>query len=782
MIELKILLTLLVANAIISLFNTPKGILGCGLVGFAPFEGKKANLEKIKILSIINSVRGTDSCGIFINNNLQKGVGKLSDIKDYFKEHQISYNAACKNKSIIVHMRKSTRGASIEANAHPFYIKENPNNPGIVGAHNGTIYNCSTLSKKYDVPYKTGDVDSKFLLTVIQKTKSFDVLAEYDGAAALLMAFEDEPNTIYAFKGASIETWGGSLVAEERPLYILIENEGVYFSSMREGLEIIKKDKKTDVLTISSNTVVRVTNNQIYKKQIVDRSHINAKTHVYDDPTYWDGFYERNNKTYSSSNFPRNSSREYNTFDDYIEEKNKKLTAAPIVFKRNASADKTIVKKDYVKSWEVKSPIAIYAETTSNRVNTAIYKDSVYFLGGRYFNFQELENEVYLKRGISPCDIDTRIPLVGTTQYGKDHLIDGFTKIETLNYFTYKVKFEDSIKISPALKEERRMFYKGVLIESNKQQAFIKKNMRARLDALKNIIEKTKQLSSYSAFPILPLFEESAMLVSKAKDKNSVKAAYYYRGKEYCGTSVFQPEYSQKDYRFEDGIPVEIMSVVPLISCFDTSYTKDVATNLKKEETVGVPFKLDGPDAFAEVLKDFKDAEIEQKAATSDDNWRNYTFPEESSGQQVMIMLCPDSPYFICRHEHQHDLVESITSNREKRNFFDYTTRYFIAKDESPDWSCFTGKEILDASLKIVFSNYFLENPEMLVEASHMMKTKDKAEIIQNLIKETKDCAEGILHYLESVMVISVEDFFYAVEEFIIEQMENENEVKVLAI
>ena len=70
----------------------------------------------------------------------------------------------------------------------------------------------------------------------------------------------------------------------------------------------------------------------------------------------------------------------------------------------------------------------------------------------------------------------------------------------------------------------------------------------------------------------------------------------------------------------------------------------------------------------------------------------------------------------------------------------------------------------------------------MLVEASHMMKTKDKAEIIQNLIKETKDCAEGILHYLESVMVISVEDFFYAVEEFIIEQMENENEVKVLAI
>lgn len=771
MIELKILLTLLIANAIISLFNTSKGILGCGLVGFAPFEGKKANLEKIKILSIINSVRGTDSCGIFINNNLQKGVGKLSDIKDYFKEHQISYNAACKNKSIIVHMRKSTRGASIEANAHPFYIKENPNNPGIVGAHNGTIYNCSTLSKKYDVPFETGDVDSKFLLTVIQKTKSFDVLAEYDGAAALLMAFEDEPNTIYAFKGASIETWGGSLVVEERPLYILIENEGVYFSSMREGLEIIKKDKKTDVLTISSNTVVRVTNNQIYKKQIVDRSHINAKTHVYDDPTYWDGFYERNNKTYSSSNFPRNSSREYNTFDDYIEEKNKKHTAAPIVFKRNASADKTIVKKDYVKSWEIKSPIAIYAEVTSNRINTAVHKDSVYFLGGRYYSFEELEDDDYLKKGITPCDL-----------IGQEHTIDGLTIIETYNYFNYKVKLKDYVKISPAIKEERRMFYKGVLIESNKQQAFIKKNMRARLDALKNVIEKTKQLSSYSAFPILPLFEESAMLVSKAKDKNSVKAAYYYRGKEYCGTSVFQPEYSQKDYRFEDGIPVEIMSVVPLISCFDTSYTKDVATNLKKEETVGIPFKLDDSDSFAELVKDFKDAEVEQKAATSNDNWRNYTFPDEKLGQQVMVMLCPKAPYFICRHECAHSMVENITCNREMRNFFDYTVRYFVAKEDSPEWSCYTGLEILNASLKIAFSNYLTENPEMLLEASNIMGTTKKSEIIDNLIQETKDCPEGIQYYLEEVIVISLEEFFYAVEEFIIEQMENENEVKVLAI
>ena len=59
----------------------------CGIFGF--ISSRPADIQKIKILGIYNATRGTDSCGIVINDKIIKGMKSEANWSDFCEKHSI---------------------------------------------------------------------------------------------------------------------------------------------------------------------------------------------------------------------------------------------------------------------------------------------------------------------------------------------------------------------------------------------------------------------------------------------------------------------------------------------------------------------------------------------------------------------------------------------------------------------------------------------------------------------------------------------------------------------
>lgn len=247
----------------------PNGVLACGLIGFVPNGKKLPNLDWIKLIMSYNTIRGTDSCGIYINEKVIKGIGANSDIRVLLSKNVLEIDSKT-HHSIIAHTRKSTRGSHTELNCHPFRIEHEGRVMYI--AKNGTVTNIDEMAKKYDVDVTNIEVDSHKLGKIILE-KGYDVLNYYKGGAAMIWTFEDNPNEIFIFKGASKEKYGDKELTEERPLYLITEPEGIYISSLREALDTCT-NQKTTVYTFQPNTVVKIKNNKLVIVHEADRSKV----------------------------------------------------------------------------------------------------------------------------------------------------------------------------------------------------------------------------------------------------------------------------------------------------------------------------------------------------------------------------------------------------------------------------------------------------------------------------------------------------------------------------
>lgn len=232
----------------------------CGLFGFIPKKGRKANLLKLKILGIYNTERGTDSCGYYFAGNIEKGIAGDSDFKDFITNEIIRGDLA--EDIFIGHTRRSTHGSNSYINAHPHLINER-----YVQTHNGVIENWADLCHKNDVPTGPIYVDSIGLGSIIEKN-GFSILNEYKGKAALVMLFKDKPNSVFLFKGASKSTEYGK-IEEERPLFVIQESEGIYYSSMKNSLETIKSSPEIEVKSLTPNNVWEVKNGDIDKTESI---------------------------------------------------------------------------------------------------------------------------------------------------------------------------------------------------------------------------------------------------------------------------------------------------------------------------------------------------------------------------------------------------------------------------------------------------------------------------------------------------------------------------------
>ena len=92
------------------------------------------------------------------------------------------------------------------------------------------------LAKKYGIDAHKDDTDSMVMTKILAK-KEFGVLNEYNGAAALLWVYLDEPTKLYYYKGESKSTETDKVETNERPLFKMRTREGIYFSSIASSLK-----------------------------------------------------------------------------------------------------------------------------------------------------------------------------------------------------------------------------------------------------------------------------------------------------------------------------------------------------------------------------------------------------------------------------------------------------------------------------------------------------------------------------------------------------------------
>jgi len=338
------------------------GIFGCSI---KPNANKQSALAKFKILGIYNMTRGRDASGVYINGAIKKTV---RDFDDYIEDNLLTDQLV--NTVVMGHNRQGSTGYSKTVNqAHPHMI-----NDGLVITHNGTIEDTEDLCKKYNLDKKDYDVDTKILGTLLY-TEGPAILNEYKGMAALAYVYVDEPETLYLYRGESKRYKAGQPI-EERPLFFMETEEGIFYSSIEDSLKAIreKEDEKPEVLV--GNYVFPIKNGEFDFDNAVEVTRGDSNVTVYTAPVHVPAVTNRSNYNRSGQN--------YNAHHEVLNSHIGRISDFRLVYKESIPKRVFDSKKDGFK----------------------IYKDEfVYAHQGRYWKAPRtlVEGPIYLKRGGLIC-------------------------------------------------------------------------------------------------------------------------------------------------------------------------------------------------------------------------------------------------------------------------------------------------------------------------------------------------------------------------------------------
>ena len=253
----------------------------CGLFGVINFKPRHINKPMLNVLGITNDVRGGDSCGLFIDGEVEYGFGKTALYLNFLYESKLLQEKETA-RIILGHCRKASIGGVTLEKAQPTIHRNEEGKIDFVVIHNGTIKNHEALAKKYIPEINTFTWSDSQIMTSIFYKCGYDVLKEYSGGSVFVIGdYRGEEPKIMVFQGVSKEHSYDTKPKEERPFFYTRLGDSYVFSSIWQYLMPFAPGKDHDCYIVPENTLVELTQSGIKAIEKYDRT-----TMAQEEPTY----------------------------------------------------------------------------------------------------------------------------------------------------------------------------------------------------------------------------------------------------------------------------------------------------------------------------------------------------------------------------------------------------------------------------------------------------------------------------------------------------------------
>tara|TARA_R110002012_G_scaffold154601_2_gene315376 strand:- start:60 stop:998 length:939 start_codon:yes stop_codon:yes gene_type:complete len=182
----------------------------CGIVAYI---GKDTPINKLMYLMHDNDSRGGHSSGVYIDSKIYKSVDESGNLLSMIDETSANL--------FIGHTRYATHGVKTAENTHPYI------NGKYCGVHNGVLSNYEEVLKEESLDKV--DVDSKAIYSILNLTDNYADLGRFSGT--INAVWTENNGQLYVYR-------------RNNPLFRLRTEDGIYFSSLKEGLIEIADDPK----------------------------------------------------------------------------------------------------------------------------------------------------------------------------------------------------------------------------------------------------------------------------------------------------------------------------------------------------------------------------------------------------------------------------------------------------------------------------------------------------------------------------------------------------------
>lgn len=320
---MKLILLLLLIDQILKLYIKPKyNKLYCGLFGWVGDNMESYNRElvhmKLSYLGQYNMTRGKDSSGLYYDMKVLKALLPF----DKFAENgKVSSFVVENNPVILGHARKASVGDVTIKNTQPLMSLTNKDSFKFVITHNGTILNYKELASSYKLNFKIKDEysDSRILGELLYE-KGWDILKDYIGTAAFVYIEAPNLDTVYMFKGKSPTYLNGNYENEERPLYIMKEDGGFYYSSIESSLKAVRLREDTEIVDLPQNIIFKISKGNIQEEYTVDRSKSGQKEPIYNNTRSFPTLHNDYNSYYKNCVYGYSRDNNYESFSELPKE------------------------------------------------------------------------------------------------------------------------------------------------------------------------------------------------------------------------------------------------------------------------------------------------------------------------------------------------------------------------------------------------------------------------------------------------------------------------------
>ena len=276
----------------------------CGIFGMISKKPKPFNKRAFCTMGARNDSRGGDSCGVFIDGQVEYGVDKEKLFISFFRGSKV-LNQVTDCKVALGHCRKASVGKVSLETAQPVVLYNDSGAVDYVLIHNGTIHNYKELAKKYIPEIDIDGLTDSQVMARIFYHKGYEALDEYMGGAVFVIHDYRIDKTLI-FKGSSKKYSTSKDPEEERPLFYCWHNGRFVFSSIYETLYSFYYEETVYILP--ANSLLTIKNGKLKVVETYPRENCGQFKPIESTPIQvpiWDDdyYYGRSWSSYESDSF-----------------------------------------------------------------------------------------------------------------------------------------------------------------------------------------------------------------------------------------------------------------------------------------------------------------------------------------------------------------------------------------------------------------------------------------------------------------------------------------------